>query len=69
MVSNIHMKNPQEQNIELVKAAIEADPLFIHFLIGWLQRENHEDMADAAKRYNKPLEETHKVIDVAARFN
>lgn len=41
-----------DQNIELVKTTIEADPLFIHFLIGWLN-PHHEDMADAARIWAK----------------
>jgi len=63
------MKNTKEQNLELVKTAIEADPMFIHFLIGWLGSANHEDMANAVRTFDKSLEKTQKVIDAAARFN
>jgi len=47
MVSNIPMN--KEQNMALVNLAVEHRELFLHFLLGWMSDENHEEMAHAAR--------------------
>ncbi len=57
----------QKQNMALVKLARKADPSFIHFLIGWMGNNHHEEMAKCA-RVNL-LEYTEEGKDILADFD
>ncbi len=39
----------KEQNMALVTLALEHRELFLHFLLGWMSCDNHEEMAQAAR--------------------
>ena len=61
----------KEQNIALVKLARKHDPHFIHFLIGWMGNDHHEEMAKCARinllEYVEEGEDILKEFDEASK--
>jgi len=60
MVSNIPMN--KEQNMALIQIALEHRENFLHFLLGWMSDENHEEMAHAARADLSFFEEGRKLL-------
>ena len=56
------MSMNKEQNMALVNLAVEHRELFIHFLVGWMSKDNHEEMAEAARRDLSYFEEGRKLL-------
>ena len=52
----------KEQNMALVNLAVEHRELFIHFLVGWMSKDNHEEMAEAARRDLNYFEEGREIL-------
>ena len=57
------MSMNKEQNMALVNLAIEHREHFIHFLIGWMSSEHHEEMATAARHDLSYTEEGKKLLE------
>ena len=53
----------KEQNMALVNLAVEHRTQFIHFLLGWMSNENHEEMATAARHDLSYTEEGRKLLE------
>ena len=52
----------KEQNMALVNLAIEQRELFLHFLVGWMSKDHHEDMAEAARCDLNYFEEGREIL-------
>ena len=57
------MRMNKEQNMALVNLAVEHRELFIHFMIGWMSRDHHEEMATAARHDLSYTEEGKKLLE------
>ena len=56
------MSMNKEQNMDLVNLAVEHRENFIHFMIGWMSNEHHEEMATAARHDLSYTEEGKKLL-------
>ena len=57
------MSMNKEQNMALVNLAVEHREHFIHFLIGWMSSDHHEEMAAAARHDLRFTEEGRKLLE------
>ena len=53
----------KEQNMALVNLAVEHREAFLHFLIGWMSSDHHEEMATAARVDLNYSEEGKKLLE------
>ena len=57
------MSMNKEQNMALVNLAVEHRENFMHFLIGWMSSDHHEEMATAARHDLSYTEEGRKLLE------